>query len=142
MGWDLTPSSLERLVQVLWDRYHVPIVVTESGIADAEQCASSGKETGFRRTRYLSACLEAISSLAAKGVDIRGYIIWTLLDNFEWAEGFRPRFGLLHNCFETQTRTRRHVPYAMIQSVFRRAMAQHGMGSPNGDAGAATTTTH
>lgn len=141
MGWDLTPSSLERLVLALWDRYNVPIVVTESGIADAEMCASSGKETCFRRTRYLSACLEAVSSLAAKGVDVRGYVIWTLLDNFEWAEGFRPRFGLLHNCFETQTRTKRHVPYAMLQSVFRRAMAQHGIGSAAGAVGLAPTLT-
>lgn len=129
MGWDVTPSSLERLVQALWDRYKTPIIITESGIADAEECAKSGKETCFRRTRYLSACLEACYSLISKGVDVRGYVIWTLLDNFEWAEGFRPRFGLLHNCFETQTRTKRHVPYAMLQAVFRRAMSQHGIGS-------------
>lgn len=70
------------------------------------------------------------------------YVIWTLLDNFEWAEGFRPRFGLLHNCFETQTRTKRHVPYEMLQSVFRRAMAQHGIGTQDGVNGAEPISAH
>ena len=95
MGWDLTPSSLQWLLQALWDRYHVPLFITESGLAD-------GNGTEFRRTRYLSACLAAIAELVAKGVDVRGYLVWTLLDNFEWAEGFRPRFGIIHNCFDTQ----------------------------------------
>jgi beta-glucosidase len=89
MGWDLTPSSMERLLRTLWNRYHVPIIVTESGIAD-------GDDPDDRRTRYLAACFGVAHRLRAEGVDLRGYLLWTLLDNFEWAEGFRPRFGLLH----------------------------------------------
>jgi beta-glucosidase len=98
MGWDLTPSSMERLLRTLWARYKVPIIVTESGIAD-------GEEPDERRSRYLAACLGVAHRLRTKeGVDLRGYLFWTLLDNFEWAEGFRPRFGLLRTDFETLKR--------------------------------------
>ena len=100
MGWDLTPSSMERLLTAMWDRYHVPLIVTESGIAD-------GDDPDDRRTRYLSACLGVASRLRAKGVDLRGYLFWTLMDNFEWAEGFRPRFGLLRTDFATLERHER-----------------------------------
>ena len=97
MGWDLTPSSMERLLTSMWERYRIPLIVTESGIAD-------GDEPDTRRSRYLAACLSVASRLRAKGVDLRGYLFWTLLDNFEWAEGFRPRFGLLRTDFETLER--------------------------------------
>ena len=85
MGWDLTPSSMDRLLLAVWERYHAPIIVTESGTAD-------GDEPDVRRIRYISALLVAIQRLKrVEGVDIRGYLVWSLLDNYEWAEGFRPK---------------------------------------------------
>jgi len=100
MGWDLTPSSMETLLRSIWSRHRVPIIVTESGIAD-------GDEPDFRRTRYLAACLGVASRLIKEGVDLRGYLLWSLLDNFEWAEGYGPRFGLLRVDYETQERSPR-----------------------------------
>ena len=73
MGWDLTPSSMERLLTAIWERYRTPIIVTESGIAD-------GDDPDDRRTRYLAACLGVASRLRARGVDLRGYLFWTLMD--------------------------------------------------------------
>ena len=100
MGWDLTPTSMEVLLRAMWQRYRMPIIVTESGCAD-------GEAPDTRRTRYLAAVLEVAHRLIAEGVDVRGYLIWTLLDNFEWAEGFEPRFGLLHTDFKTMARSER-----------------------------------
>jgi beta-glucosidase len=83
--------------------------VTESGIAD-------GDEPDDRRTRYLTGCLGVAHALLQRGVDLRGYLLWTLLDNFEWAEGFRPRFGLLHTNFDTFER-RTRPSNAVLKSV-------------------------
>jgi len=112
MGWDLTPSSMRFLLSTLWRRYRLPLIVTESGIAD-------GDEPDERRIRYLASCLGIARALQEEeGVDLRGYLIWTLLDNFEWAEGFAPRFGLLKTDFETLERSTR-ASSAMIKRVFQ-----------------------
>ena len=112
IGWDLTPSSMELLLRSMWARYSFPIMVTESGIAD-------GDEPDDRRTRYLAACLGIAQRLRADGVDLRGYLLWTLLDNFEWAEGFAPRFGLLHTDFKTHKRSERKSN-AMLKQILSR----------------------
>jgi beta-glucosidase len=57
------------------------------------------------RIRYLDSHLRAVHDAITAGVDVRGYLVWSLIDNFEWAEGFRQRFGLVHVDFETQKRT-------------------------------------
>jgi beta-glucosidase/6-phospho-beta-glucosidase/beta-galactosidase len=98
MEWDLAPSSLGKVVRVFWNRYRLPMMVTESGCADEETPDS-------RRTRYLAGCLAAVNAALNDGVDIRGYTYWSFLDNFEWAEGFRPRFGLLRVDYKTLARS-------------------------------------
>ena len=115
MGWDLTPSSMTRLLQMLWDRYEHPIIITESGTADT---------TDLKRVRYIAAILSSIHDLMSKEeedsrVDIRGYLIWTLMDNFEWAEGFRPKFGLCSTDFETMERKEREATCDMLRAVFQ-----------------------
>ena len=113
MGWDLTPSSMEVMLRKIWRRYQVPIFVTESGIAD-------GEAPDTRRTRYLSGILQMTHRLMREeGVDIRGYLLWTLLDNFEWAEGFGPRFGLFHTDFKTFNRSERSST-PMLKRLFHR----------------------
>ena len=98
MGWDVTPSSMERLIQILWDRYQpIPMIITESGTADA---------TDRQRVRYIAAILymlrnKLLLQRQSNAIDIRGYLIWTLMDNFEWAEGYKPKFGLLETNFDT-----------------------------------------
>lgn len=88
----------------------VPIVVTENGIADAED---DRRELWIRRYIY------AMNQAMKDGCDVRGYHYWTLLDNFEWAEGFAMRFGLIHIDFETQQRTVRRGAQAYVELVER-----------------------
>lgn len=111
MGWDLTPSSMVRLVQILAERYpKVPIIITESGTADA---------TDTKRVRYMAALLSNFHYLMkSSSVDLRGYLVWTLMDNFEWAEGFRPKFGLFETNFETLDRTERDLSCDLLRSIF------------------------
>ncbi len=84
LGWDLYPEGL-YLFLVRFGRYGWPIFITENGIADA---------SGETRPDYLRAHLYAVSAAARKGVEVRGYFHWSLIDNFEWAEGYTAKFGL------------------------------------------------
>ena len=127
MSWDITPSSLYMVLVSVWDRYQMPIWITESGIAD-------GEEDQTRRIRYMAAVLTVLEELVARGVDLRGYLVWTLLDNFEWAEGFTPRFGLLHTDFETLERTPRHATCDMLGALIQRSA--HGKAADGAPAAA------
>ena len=125
-NWDLTPSSMERFLRVIWARYKMPMMVTESGCADRE-------DPDDRRTRYLAGVFGVAHKLRTEGVDLRGYLVWTLLDNFEWAEGINQRFGLLHNDFKTQTRSER------ASSTMIKKLTGVYKGGSNGKAVRATT---
>jgi len=108
MEWDLCPSSLGKALRAFWGRYTLPMLVTESGIADEGGIRQNDVAAGVkdsRRVRYLSGCLRAVHAAIADGVDVRGYTYWSLLDNFEWAEGYRPRFGLYRVNYENMTRS-------------------------------------
>lgn len=97
MGWDLIPATLAAAVR--WaGRFGLPIVVTEHGICD-------GEEPDRRRQWFLPASLAELAGAVAAGADVRGYLHWSLLDNFEWAHGFGPRFGLYRVDYDTQRRS-------------------------------------
>jgi beta-glucosidase len=74
----------------------LPIYVTENGITENDDT---------RRVDFYAKHLLALRAAIAAGVDVRGYFAWSLLDNYEWAEGYTPRFGLVHTDYTTQTRT-------------------------------------
>jgi len=94
MGWEVYPEGLYRSLRRL-GRYGLPVVVTENGIAT---------EDDEQRVRYLASHLDALMRARRDGVDVRGYLYWSLMDNYEWAEGFRPRFGLVEVDFRTLER--------------------------------------
>jgi beta-glucosidase len=100
-GWPVVPDGLRELLVDLNERYHMPMYVTESGCAYAEWPEDP------HRVEYLSSHIEAVRAAIAQGADVRGYFTWSLLDNWEWAEGFDKRFGLVHVDFATQQRTPR-----------------------------------
>ncbi|MDP3996451.1 MAG: family 1 glycosylhydrolase [bacterium] len=98
MGWDIYPAGLESVL-VEAKSYEKPIYVTENGLADAKD---------LRRGQYIIEHVAAVEEAIKKGVDVRGYFYWSLLDNYEWAEGFGPRFGLVETDYETGKRTVRN----------------------------------
>lgn len=105
MGWEIYPAGLERLLTGLAAKYELPpLYVTENGAAFADTMCE-GEVCDTERIAYLDDHLAVVAKLVDAGLDIRGYVCWTLMDNFEWAEGYAARFGLVHVDFETQART-------------------------------------
>jgi beta-glucosidase len=107
MGWPVVPSGLRDLLVDLHERYGdalPPVLVTENGVAFPDEVVD-GVVDDPRRVAYLREHIAAVGDAIDAGVDVQGYFVWTLMDNFEWAEGFRPRFGLVHVDHATQVRT-------------------------------------
>lgn len=108
MGWPVAPEGLGDVLAQLRKRYGKrlpPIVITENGAAFPDVVGSDGRIDDPRRVAYLRAHLAELRRAMDAGADVRGYFVWSILDNFEWAEGYRPRFGLVHVDYATQRRT-------------------------------------
>lgn len=105
-GWEVYPEGLLECLTWFRERYgELPLYVTENGAALPDPPPSAGIVDDPRRVDFLRRhLLEARRAIAA-GVDLRGYMVWSLLDNFEWSEGYAKRFGLIHVDLETQRRT-------------------------------------
>ncbi|HVY74896.1 MAG TPA: GH1 family beta-glucosidase [Puia sp.] len=103
MDWEVYPPAIyEALVR--WSEYPVKeIIVTENGAAFQDEPVD-GRINDINRVNYLRDHIGQVLLAKQAGVPVNGYFIWTLMDNFEWAEGFHPRFGLIHVNFETQER--------------------------------------
>jgi len=96
MGYEYYPESLEHTVRFASKEAGVPVIVTENGVAT---------ENDARRVEYIQRALTGVKRCIDDGIDVRGYIHWSLLDNFEWTFGFRPKFGLIAVDRENQKRT-------------------------------------
>ena len=107
VGWEIHPESLTRSLESLKSEYgKIPLYLTENGAAFEESGPGKSKVMDDpRRVEYLREHLRAARRAIDCGVDLRGYFAWSLLDNFEWAEGYSKKFGLFHVDFETQRRT-------------------------------------
>lgn len=103
--WPVTPEALYWGPRFFWERYHLPIVITENGMSGADWVHLDGRVHDPHRIDFTARYLSELRRAAADGIDVRGYFHWSLMDNFEWAEGFRQRFGLIHVDFATQRRT-------------------------------------
>ena len=105
MGWEIDASGLhDMLTRVHRDYPSVPLYVTENGAA-FPTWSGDGRVEDPDRIAYLDAHFRAAAQAIADGVDLRGYFVWTLMDNFEWAYGYTKRFGLVHVDYETLERT-------------------------------------
>lgn len=106
LGWELYPPSIYPCLLSL-RKYNVPVYISEHGLADADDS---------RREDFIKESLAWIHKAIEEGIDIRGYSHWSLLDNYEWAEGFPPRFGLVHIDYENnQKRTVRESAKAYAE---------------------------
>jgi beta-glucosidase len=107
-GWPVVPEGLRDLLVLMdheYDKLLPPVFVTENGCAYDDAPDVSGRVADDRRIDYLDGHLRAVGQAIEAGVDVRGYFTWSLLDNFEWAEGYTKRFGLVHVDYATQRRT-------------------------------------
>jgi beta-glucosidase len=106
VGWPVQPGGLRDVLVGLRDTYPglPPVYVTENGAAYPDQVSADGAVRDPLRIDYLHRHLIAVHEAIAAGVDVRGYFAWSLMDNFEWAEGYRKRFGLLYVDYADQRR--------------------------------------
>jgi beta-glucosidase len=105
--WEVYPPALTEVLRWVKERYgDIPLYVTENGAAFPDPArAPGGRVDDPLRVRYLRDHLLAVRDAIDSGVDVRGYFAWSLLDNFEWSNGYSLRFGLVHVDYETQQRT-------------------------------------
>jgi len=106
LGWEIYPRGLTDVLIEL-KKYNLPIIICENGIATNDD---------NQREEYIKNHLQAVHNAVEKGADVQGYFYWSLLDNFEWAEGYKPRFGLVEVDYKTQKRRIRKS--AKVYSLF------------------------
>jgi beta-glucosidase len=105
MGWEIYPEGLTELLLRLHRDYAVPpLYVTENGGAFKDELVD-GRVHDERRTRYIAEHIAAVGEALRLGVPMAGYMVWSLMDNFEWASGYAKRFGIVHVDYATQRRT-------------------------------------
>jgi beta-glucosidase len=113
LGPQAYPQGMRELNKRYREEYGNPIVyITENGTVDSLE-VENGRVPDTHRQRYLELYLAELSQAIAEGSDVRGYFIWTLMDNFEWAHGYSLRMGLIHVDHDTQERTVKDSAYWM-----------------------------
>ncbi|GHS87978.1 beta-glucosidase [Actinomycetota bacterium] len=106
MGWNIEPGGLTELLLEMHDRYPaVPLAVTENGAAFDDEVSADGRVHDVARVEYLHDHIDAVGSAMDAGADVRGYFVWSLMDNFEWAYGYDRRFGIVRVDYDTLERT-------------------------------------
>ncbi|HEY3438602.1 MAG TPA: GH1 family beta-glucosidase [Actinotalea sp.] len=105
MGWNIDPTGMTELLVGLSRTYPgLPLMITENGAAFVDTVSSDGRVHDEARVAYLHDHLDAVGQAIDAGADVRGYFVWSLMDNFEWAYGFHRRFGVVRVDYETQER--------------------------------------
>jgi beta-glucosidase len=105
LGWEVAPEGLAELLARIENDYHPgPMYITENGACYDDVVGPDGAVRDEARARYLQRHLAALRQVIAQGVPVKGYFAWSLVDNFEWAEGYLRRFGLVHIDYATQER--------------------------------------
>ncbi|MDN4482551.1 glycoside hydrolase family 1 protein [Demequina lignilytica] len=122
MGWNIDPGALTAQLLRLQREAGLPIYVTENGSAWDDQVDGDGRIRDRDRTRYLRAHLQAVLDAIDEGADVRGYMAWSLMDNFEWAQGYAKRFGIVHVDYDTQVRTWKDTAYWYREAIRARGI--------------------
>ncbi|MBG6237418.1 beta-glucosidase [Mycetocola sp. CAN_C7] len=129
MNWEVNPSGLHKLLVRLGREYPTmpPLFVTENGSAWNDVVSDDGHVHDADRTQYVVNHLQAVSDALADGADVRGYFVWSLLDNFEWSWGYDKRFGIVRVDYDTQERIPKDsaLAYAEIIADARLGIPAH-----------------
>lgn len=105
VNWPVTPEALYWGPKFLYERYKKPFYISENGMAAHDWVSLDGKVHDPNRIDFLHRYLKCLKQAADDGVDVRGYFLWSLEDNFEWARGYSERFGIVYVDYQTQKRT-------------------------------------
>lgn len=110
-NWPVTPECLYWGPKFLYERYHMPLYITENGMSCHDIVSADGQVHDSNRIEFLERYLSQLQKAGDEGADIRGYFLWTFLDNFEWDKGYNERFGIVYVDFATQKRTAKDSAY-------------------------------
>lgn len=118
IGWEIYPEGLHYFINWVHENYSkdLPIYITENGLASYDKI-SNGKVSDADRTNYINTHLAAVNNAIKDGAPVKGYMIWSLLDNYEWALGYDSRFGLVHVDFDTLERTPKESWHALKKAL-------------------------
>ena len=106
MDWEIYPEGLYDVLKDVKDKYgNVRIIITENGAAFDDEISPEGEINDEKRKKYIVEHIQELKKAIDYGVNVEGYYVWSLMDNFEWAEGFRMPFGLVHVDYNSQKRT-------------------------------------
>ena len=105
LDWVIDGRCLYWTIRQYWERYHLPVLVTENGMANPDEVGSDGFVHDEIRKTFLHDFLGGVKRAVDEGIPVLGYQHWSIMDNFEWCSGYGPRFGLIHVDYETQKRT-------------------------------------
>ncbi len=117
LGWYIDPRCLYWTIRQYWERYHIPVMVTENGMANPDEVSADGKVHDQIRCGFLDGFLGSVKRVVDEGIPVLGYQHWSIMDNFEWCEGYEPRFGLVHVNYETQKRTVKDSAYHYAEII-------------------------
>ena len=121
LGWVIDERSIYWTLKFLYERYRLPIMITENGVSLGDKPEKDGKIHDDVRVKALDGFLSYMQKAMKEGVPVLGYQHWSLMDNFEWAEGYGPRFGLIYVDYATGKRTLKDSAYH-----YRDIIAQNG----------------
>lgn len=110
-GWPVTPECMYWGARFLYERYHKDILITENGCSCLDAVSSDGRVHDLARIDYLSAYLTSLARAVRDAVPVKGYFMWSLMDNFEWASGYSQRFGMVYVDYATKQRILKDSAY-------------------------------
>ncbi len=117
LGWVIDGRCLYWTIRQYWERYHIPIMVTENGMANPDAVGEDGSVHDSIRSDFLDDFIGNVKRAVEEGIPVLGYQHWSIMDNFEWTEGYAPRFGLVHVDYETQKRTIKDSGYHYAEII-------------------------
>jgi beta-glucosidase len=123
MGWDISPEEFKGLIRRLRKEYtNLPIYITENGAAFNDTVSEDNRVHDSDRQQYMESHVKAVAELNEEGMNIAGYYLWSLLDNFEWAFGYEKRFGITYVNFETMERIIKDSGYRYSEIIRDRSI--------------------